>query len=80
MIFVKKFAKKLLIYRWGSLNEPMLCEAVRQLQKEYVAFSGEMNNYHGDAAFAGRFMETLHGNEVGAVISYDYFPPDFHDL
>ena len=45
-------------------------------QKEYVAFSGEMNNYHGDAAFAGRFMETLHGNEVGAVISYDYFPPD----
>ena len=66
--------KKLLIYRWGSLNEPMLCEAVRQLQKEYVAFSGEMNNYHGDAAFAGRFMETLHGNEVGAVISYDYFP------
>ena len=72
--------KKLLIYRWGSLNEPMLCETVRQLQKEYITFSGEMKNYHGDAAFAGRFMETLHGNEVGAVISYDYFPPDFHDL
>lgn len=66
--------KRLLVYRWGSLNEPMLCEAFKNLNIEYEEFAMEMKNYHADALFAGKFIETIHSREIRAVISYDYFP------
>lgn len=66
--------KKLLIYRWGSLNEPLLCRAVKDLGWEYVEFAKEMKHYHADADFAKEFIEILHRDGIEAVFSYDYFP------
>lgn len=70
----KRVGKKILIYRWGSLNEPMLCEAFKNLDIEYEEFVMEMKNYHADAIFARKFIEMIHNKGIGAVISYDYFP------
>lgn len=66
--------KKLLIYRWGSLSEPLLCNAIRNMNREYIEFARKMKNYHADASFAEEFMRVIHGYEVQAVVSYDYFP------
>ncbi len=66
--------KKLLIYRWGSLSEPSFCNAIKNLNIDYMEFARKMTNYHADASFAGEFIEIIHGNDVAAVFSYDYFP------
>lgn len=66
--------KKILVYKWGSVSEPLFCEALQQNNVEYIEFSMEMKNYHADAAFASTFIQVLHANEVEAVFSYDYFP------
>lgn len=66
--------KNLLIYRWGSLNEALLCRAVKNLNREYIEYAREMKNYHADASFAEEFIKVIHANEIQAVISYDYFP------
>ncbi len=70
----KEWKKKLLVYRWGSLSEPLLCAALEDLEVEYVEFAGEMKNYHADAEFAGGLIEAIHANCVEGVMSYDYFP------
>ncbi|MCM1135486.1 MAG: DUF3880 domain-containing protein [Clostridium sp.] len=69
-------AKKVLVYRWGSASEPFLCGAVEKLSgaEGYMEFSEKIKNFHADASFAGKFIEVIHANEIGAVISYDYFP------
>lgn len=66
--------KKILVYKWGSVSEPLFCEALKQLDREYTEFSMEMKNYHADAAFAQAFIQMLHSEPVEAVFSYDYFP------
>ncbi len=66
--------KKLLVYRWGSLCEPLLCNALKALDIEYVELSQEIKNYHADAEFARALMEQIHVYGVEGVISYDYFP------
>ena len=66
--------KKILVYKWGSVSEPLFCGALQQNNAEYIEFSMEMKNYHADASFAQAFIQVLHANEVGAVFSYDYFP------
>lgn len=69
-----RMKKKLLVYRWGSLDEPILCETFKNLNIEYEEFAMEMKNYHADALFAGKLIETIHSKGIQAVISYDYFP------
>lgn len=66
--------KKLLIYRWGSLNEPLLCKAIEKVNGECVEFAKVMKNYHADAEFAGELIKVIHTNDIQAVVSYDYFP------
>lgn len=66
--------KKLLIYRWGSISEPSLVEAVEEIGWPFAEFSKEMKDYHGDGEFAGEMMQVIHGQKIGAVFSYDYFP------
>ena len=66
--------RKLLIYRWGSLSEPLFCSAVENMGWTYVEFSGSMANYHADAVFAKDFVECIHENGAEIVFSYDYFP------
>lgn len=66
--------KKILVYKWGSVCEPMFCGALGELNREYIEFSMEMKNYHADAAFAQAFIQTIHKEPVEAVFSYDYFP------
>ncbi len=66
--------KKILVYKWGSVSEPLFCEALKQLNREYTEFAMEMKNYHADAAFAQAFIQAIHKEPVEAVFSYDYFP------
>lgn len=46
--------KKLLIYRWGSISEPSLVEAVKEIGWPYAEFVKEMKDYHSDGGFAGK--------------------------
>lgn len=41
---------------------------------ECIEFAGKMEDYHADGKFAKEMLEVIHGNEVEAVFSYDYFP------
>ena len=70
----KDLKKKLLVYRWGSLSEPLLCNTLKDLEIEYVEMMWEMKNYHADAEFAGELIKQIHNRGVEGVISYDYFP------
>lgn len=69
-------AKKILIYRWGSVSEPFLQGAIEKLcgAGSCMEFTEKIKNYHGDASFAEKFIGVLHANKIDAVISYDYFP------
>ena len=66
--------RKLLIYRWGSLNEPLFCKAVQNMGWDYKEFACKMNNYHADASFAKKLIEYIHAEKIQVVFSYDYFP------
>ena len=66
--------KKILVYKWGSVSEPLFCKALKQNDAEYIEFFMGIKNYHADAAFASAFMQVLHTNEAETVFSYDYFP------
>lgn len=66
--------KRILVYRWGSLNEPLLCRAIEKVNGECMEFTKAMKNYHADAEFAGEFIQVIHANDIQAVVSYDYFP------
>ena len=66
--------KKILVYKWGSVSEPLFCKALEQNHIEYITFSMEIKNHHADAGFAQAFMQALHAESVEAVFSYDYFP------
>lgn len=70
----KESKKKLLVYRWGSLSEPLLCNALQDLEINYIEFARELKNYHADAEFAGELIGAIHAYGVEGVISYDYFP------
>ena len=65
---------KILVYKWGSLLEPMYCNALDELQIEYVEYRRELKNYHFDAEFAQGMLQMIHKECVQAVFSYDYFP------
>lgn len=71
----------LLVYEWGSLSEPLLCDALKNLGIDFVPFERKMKNYHMDADFARELMEIIHANDtegnsngIKAIFSYDYFP------
>lgn len=66
--------KRLLIYRWGSISEPSLLKAVKEIGCPFAEFAKEMKDYHGDGEFAGEMMRVIHEKQIGAVFSYDYFP------
>lgn len=65
---------KLLVYCWGSLSEPVLCNTLEGMEIEYVKYARAMKDYHADAAFAQEFISVLHESRAEAVFSYDYFP------
>ena len=65
---------RLLIYRWGSLNEEMLCRTMKKLNIDYIEFTQKMSNYHADAAFAKALMDIVHAKKIQSIFSYDYFP------
>lgn len=66
--------KKILVYRWGAVNEPLFCEALGKLGYDRADFCMEMKHYHADAEFAQAFIRALHTEHADAVFSYDYFP------
>lgn len=65
---------KILVYKWGSMLEPMYCNALEELQIEYVEYRRELKNYHFDAEFAQGMLQMIHKECVQTVFSYDYFP------
>jgi len=65
---------KLVVYCWGSLSEPVLCNTLDGMKIEYVKYAKVMKDYHADADFAGGFISFLHESKADAVLSYDYFP------
>lgn len=66
--------RKLLVYKWGSLSEPLLCRTIKGMGWDYVEYARGMTNYHADVVFAKEFMECIHVNGIQMVFSYDYFP------
>lgn len=68
--------KEVLVYRWGSSGEPLLCKAIDKTAGGHVelVYEEKWQNYHANAPFAERLIGMLHSNNVQAVISYDYFP------
>ncbi|MDE6892976.1 MAG: DUF3880 domain-containing protein, partial [Lachnospiraceae bacterium] len=73
---MEKEVKKILVYRWGSLNEPLLGRAIDKVAGGHIelVYETKWQNYHANAPFAERLIGMLHANEVQAVVSYDYFP------
>ena len=67
-------SQKILLYRWGSLSEPEVERVFRENKIEYCTFLKKATDYHADAEFAAEFLQILHGNDVKAVFSFDYFP------
>lgn len=65
---------KLLVYRWGSTSEKYFMEALDELHLKYAVLQYTMENYHADAAFAGRLIDSIHKENIDGVFSYDYFP------
>ena len=65
---------KILIYSWGSLSEKPLMRAMDALKAEYILFNEEMVNYHADAQFAAKLIQTIHAQGISMIFSYDYFP------
>ncbi len=73
---MEKEVKKILVYRWGSLNEPLLGRAIDKVVGGHIelVYETKWQNYHANAPFAERLIGMLHANEVQAVVSYGYFP------
>lgn len=67
-------SKKFLFYQWGSNSEPQLEKAFFNSKIEYCIFTKQVEDYHADAKFAAEFLQVLHGEQVEAVFSFDYFP------
>lgn len=65
---------KLLVYRWGSISEPLFCKALKELSMEYVEFGRRLKNYHFDAEFAQELISIIHRERIEAIFSFDYFP------
>ena len=65
---------KLLVYRWGSVSEPLFCQALQTLGIEYKEYAKAITNYHSDAVFAQEMITMIHGEGIDIVFSYDYFP------
>lgn len=66
--------KRILVYHWGALGDKACVKAMRDAGMECIEFAGKMEDYHADGKFAKEMLEVVHGNEVEAVFSYDYFP------
>ena len=66
--------QRILLYRWGSLSEPQIEKALKKNNIEYVVFCKKVQDYHADAKFAAEFLQVLHGEQIEAVFSFDYFP------
>lgn len=67
-------SKKILFYQFGSLSEPRIEKVFKKNNIEYCVFAKKMKDYHADAEFAMEFLQVLHGKQVQAVFSFDYFP------
>lgn len=65
---------RLLVYRWGSVSEPLFCEALKNLGIEYKEYAKIITNHHSDAVFAQEMIEIIHKENIGMVYSFDYFP------
>lgn len=66
--------RKILIYRWDSLNEPSFIRAAEGLGLHCVEVAMQLVDYHADAVFAERMIAKIHEEKPDAVFSYDYFP------
>lgn len=66
--------KCILVYRWGSVCEPMAINAFGESGYEVYVFEKKMNDYHADAGFAKECIEFIHKKKPDMVFSYDYFP------
>lgn len=66
--------KTILVYCWNSVCEPMTIRAMKELGYTVISFSEKIRDYHADAAFAQKFISTIHAGKIDVVFSYDYFP------
>lgn len=68
------YMKKIAVYCWDSVCEPMTIRAMQELGYQVLTFSEKIRDYHADAVFAQKFIAFLHAQKVDMVFSYDYFP------
>lgn len=66
--------KKILVYCWNSVCEPMTIRAMKESGYQVLTFHEKMNDYHADAGFAQKFIAFLHKEKSDMVFSFDYFP------
>lgn len=66
--------KRILVYCWDSISEPMTIRAMKELGYGVLTFHKKMKDYHADAEFAQEFITFLHAEKPDMVFSYDYFP------
>lgn len=66
--------KKVLVYCWDSVCEPMTIRAMKESGYQVLIFNEKMNDYHADAGFAQKFIAFLHAEKPDLVFGYDYFP------
>lgn len=66
--------KTIMVYCWGSLCEPMLIQAGKDIGCCISLFREKMKDYHIDTVFAANCLEHIHREGIQAVFSYNYFP------
>lgn len=65
---------KLLFYQWDSVCEPGLEKILKKNNVEYCVLNKKVKDYHADSEFSLEFLQVVHGKQINAVFSFDYFP------
>ena len=64
----------LLLYSWNANNEQILADNLRKLGFHIVWFRKECRNYTRDIELAMEMISFIHGQQIEAVVSFNYFP------
>ncbi len=64
----------LLLYSWNANNEQILADNLIKLGFHVVWFRKECRNYTRDMELAMEMIPFIHGQQIEAVVSFNYFP------
>ena len=65
--------KKILFYKWGSLNLGIE-KIFKRKNINYYMYERKINDPHADAEFSLEFLQILHREKIEVVFSFDYIP------